>query len=384
MKKTLLFIIALAATNFMSAQLYINEIMVSPPGNDSPREFIEIRGAANTTIPAGTYIVQIEGDVESTSNSNGAGDIESNGNSSNGCFVNNDGVTPCPQGGIIDLSGQVLGSNGILVILTTGHPYTVDPAATVLLDVTDGELEDKSHTFLLIQTATTPSSNDDIDADENGIPDGTVYAGWTILDGISFADDDGTLPHDEFAYSDVIFADAAIVPTLKNPTTATVISTVTEFDYAGRIGNSTGSAVTNDETTSDWVGGDLASVADLTTQNWALSTSTGKAYPASFGGSELNHIGSPNPSQNTLLSTEEFISLENLSIYPNPVNNQLTIKAKNYDIESVEIFNLLGKRISHQNNLINNTMDVSEIATGVYLLKVTSGNNSVTKRIVIE
>jgi len=374
----------LGAVQLMSAQLYINEIMVSPPGDDSPREFIEIRGEANATIPSGTYIVQIEGDVESTSSDNGAGDVESNGDASNGCTVNNDGVTTCPQGGIIDLSGQVLGSNGILVILTSGHPYTVDPEATILLDVTDGELEDKSHTFLLIQTDTPPSSDDDIDTDENGIPDGAIYEGWTVLDGISFADDDGTLPHDEFAYSNVVFAEEDIVPTLLAPPTATIVSTITEFDYAGRIGNSTGSTVTNDVTTSDWVGGDLSSVDDLTVENWAISSSTGKAYPESFGGSELNHIGSPNPSQNTL-GLNQAEPFQGLSIYPNPAKTTLTIKSTtSQEISGVAIFDILGKQVLSQSTLANDQIDVSRLTKGVYILKVNSSSATATKKIVIQ
>ena len=119
----------------LSAQLYINEIMVQPPSTtSSPKqdneELIEIRGAAGATIADNTYLIQVEGD------SSDPGDMESGGG----------------QGGIIDLSGKILGSNGTLTILTTGHPYTVSSETTVLLDVTDGNLEDPSNNFFLINT----------------------------------------------------------------------------------------------------------------------------------------------------------------------------------------------------------------------------------------
>ncbi|PIA81081.1 hypothetical protein BFR04_15385 [Gaetbulibacter sp. 4G1] len=357
MKTKLLFTL-LFASQLVSAQLYINEIFISPPGTDAPNEYIEIRGAANATIGAGTYLVGIDGDGD---DGNSPGDIESD---------------------IMDLSGLTLGSNGYLVLLATGHPYTVDPDATVVLDLNDGNLEDQTHTYLLIQSATAPSSSDDIDSDDDGTPDGAVYAGWTVLDGISFADDDGTLPHDEFAYANVIFAEDAIVTTgtLKFPAGATVIQTTTQYDYAARIGNSTGSVVTNDESTSDWVGGDIPSG---NVPNWVLSSTTNRSTPNSFAGSELNHIGSANPSQNTTLSTEDVLA-SNFKIYPNPVKDIVTIESKNVKVSSVEMYSIIGNKVISENNLVNNRFDVSALSSGIYLLKVNTDDNSLVKKIVIE
>lgn len=376
MKKTLLFLSVLMTTQLITAQLYINEIMVSPPGTDTSNEYIEIRGVANATIPADTYLIQIEGDGESN-----PGDIESNSSSSNGCFLV-DGVTPCPQGGIIDLSGLTLGSNGILVILRSNHPYTIDPDAATLFDVTDGELEDQSHTFFLVNTNGNgaPSTNDDIDADDNGEIDTAYTSIWTFLDGISFADDDGA-PNNEFAYADVIFAESAIVPTLMRPASATVISTVVQFDYAARIGNSTGNVV-NDTANSDWVGGDMPS-GNL--PNWLLgsNSSSVRTVPESWEGSELNHIGSPNPTQNTL-SISQFDAENSLTIYPNPASDKLIIKSQNFEINTVELYSVLGKRVLKQNNLVDDILNISTLPTGVYLLKVTANNTSITKRIIVE
>jgi len=241
MKTKLLFILALVTNGVWAQNLVISEIMVNPSGSDSPFEFIELRGDAGATIAADTYLIQVEGD-----SANNPGDIESNGSASNGCTVNNDGMTPCPQGGIIDLSGVTIGSNGYVVIATSGNDYTINPDATVLLDVTDGDLEGQSHSFLLVNTNGNgaPSSSDDIDADDNGEIDAAYTAIWTFIDGVAFIDDDTSTG--EIAYANVIFAEAAAVADLLHPATATVISTDTQYDYAARIGNSTGSTVSND------------------------------------------------------------------------------------------------------------------------------------------
>ena len=84
------------------------------------------------------------------------------------------------------------------------------------------------------------------------------------------------------------------------------------------------------------------------------------------------------------LSTEEFTA-SNLTVYPNPAKTNITIKSSDQtQIDSVELYSVLGKRVFTTSNLVNDSIDVSEIASGIYLLKVNSGANSVTKRIIIE
>jgi hypothetical protein len=80
----------------LQAQLYLNEMMFNPPGTDGPNEWIELRGMPGETIPNHIYLVGIEGDGSSK------GDIQT----------------------IFDLSGLALGSNGYLVLLQQGSPWT--------------------------------------------------------------------------------------------------------------------------------------------------------------------------------------------------------------------------------------------------------------------
>lgn len=375
MKTKLLLICLLLGPIAMAQNLVISEIMVNPSGSDSPFEYIELRGDPGATIAADTYLIQVEGD------SNDPGDIESNGDASNGCTVNNDGTTPCPQGGIINLSGVTIGSNGYVVILTTGHDYTVDPNATVLFDVTDGDLEGQSHSFLLVNTNGNgaPSSSDDIDDDNDGEIDVAYTSIWTFIDGVAFIDDDDSI---EYAYADVIFVESAAAATLKHPSSATVISTSTQYDYAARIGNSTGSTVNNDASVDavDWVGGDIPS-STSSPRLWVMgSNSTSvRTHPESWEGSELNHIGSANPSQSTL-SSDSFTST-NVGLYPNPSNDFITISS-DLDISTVEVYNVLGKKIASFSEMSNNSIDISDLTSGVYILKILSGTSSLTKKII--
>lgn len=377
--KTKLLLLAIFFMNFALAQnLVISEIMVNPSGTDSPYEFIELRGDPGVTIAADTYLIQVEGD------SSDPGDIESNGDASNGCTVNNDGVTPCPQGGIIDLSGVTLGSNGYLVILTTGHDYTVNPNATILFDVTDGDLEGQSHSFLLVNTNGNgaPSSSDDIDDDNDGEIDVAFTSIWTILDGVSFIDDDASTG--EGAYGNIIFAESAAVADLLFPSSSTVISTSTQYDYAARIGNSTGSVANDDASIDavDWVGGDVPS-SMTSPRLWLLgsNSSSVRTHPESWEGSELNHIGGPNPSQNTLSTGS--VELLDFNLYPNPVKDNLHIEINSEELVSINIYDILGKEImSHE--LVNDNINVSHLKNGVYIVKITTDKTTTIKRIVKE
>lgn len=61
----------------------------------------------------------------------------------------------------------------------------------------------------------------------------------------------------------------------------------------------------------------------------------------------------------------------NFSAYPNPTSNNLTVSASK-NIENVEIFNLIGQKVmSLTPNTNNKTIDVSNLNTGVYILKAT-------------
>ena len=79
-------------------------------------------------------------------------------------------------------------------------------------------------------------------------------------------------------------------------------------------------------------------------------------------------------------------SIAGFSTYPNPVRgNILTVTTSSTDTKTVNIFNVLGRKVFSQTfSSMTKTMNVSEIASGVYIMKVTEGNNIATKKLIIE
>jgi hypothetical protein len=50
---------------------------------------------------------------------------------------------------------------------------------------------------------------------------------------------------------------------------------------------------------------------------------------------------------------------------------------------TVSVFDLLGKQVLHK-AVKNNTLDVSSLKTGLYLMKVSQDNASITKKLVVQ
>ncbi|HXJ57608.1 MAG TPA: hypothetical protein VNU68_13190 [Verrucomicrobiae bacterium] len=272
----LLFLAASVPAAF--SQLYISEILLNPPGSDSTNEYIELRGQPNALIADGTYLVSVEGDAE---------------------------ANPGTVQNLFDLSGRRVGQNGFLLLLQKFHRYKPNPLATVLTNSDSGsgwgsgsssslrhrgengqgELENASATFFLIQTPTAPAIGDDIDADDNGTPDGAVYGSWTILDSVGLLDND---PGD-IAYGQINFRrDTAPGNQAKTPDTSTIVPVPFTPSYVGRNGNTTGYAATN------WVASDnlLGSAP-----HWYLgarSSTATNTWPANRAKAPLNHLGGPN------------------------------------------------------------------------------------------
>ena len=82
------------------------------------------------------------------------------------------------------------------------------------------------------------------------------------------------------------------------------------------------------------------------------------------------------------LSSNEF-NVNSFSIYPNPTNTGfVTISSTTNDVMNVQVFDILGKEVKNE-VITNNTLDVSSLTTGMYLVKITQNNASSTKKLVI-
>ncbi len=80
----------------------------------------------------------------------------------------------------------------------------------------------------------------------------------------------------------------------------------------------------------------------------------------------------------------DVVNTTEFTIFPNPVQNQLKFLT-NQDLSSmasVEIFNALGQSIFQSKMPHDKQLDISNLSSGMYFVKVSEGNQSATKKII--
>ncbi|WP_052143677.1 MULTISPECIES: T9SS type A sorting domain-containing protein [Flavobacteriaceae] len=84
---------------------------------------------------------------------------------------------------------------------------------------------------------------------------------------------------------------------------------------------------------------------------------------------------------NTLATTKKEI--EDFSMHPNPtVTGFVNIKSKSNATLTVDVYDILGKQVL-KNIVKNNTLDVSSLNAGLYIMRVSQDDASITKKLVI-
>lgn len=282
----------LLAASTMRAQVYINELLVNPPGSDSTAtlglEFFELRGTPNLSL-AGYYLISLEGQGTTT----GRGDINQ----------------------FFDLGSFSLGANGFLFArqFSSTSPYTVNGSATLAAnsigqgwgqvnvggssvghsgDGTQFDLENSATTLLLVNIGSGAAPTLTLDLDTTVNDDGLLDlpSGWTVLDSIGVMDASGTPAATDLSYGAITFRQG----TVGGSAYGNIITMAAGSNlYVGRKGDSTGS------TSDDWVGSALTGSGG----NFVFGANT---TDASFVGLPLSIMqfgatNAPEPSSGLLL-----------------------------------------------------------------------------------
>ncbi|WP_405562994.1 ELWxxDGT repeat protein [Polaribacter sp. Asnod6-C07] len=90
-----------------------------------------------------------------------------------------------------------------------------------------------------------------------------------------------------------------------------------------------------------------------------------------------NFVADLDECRSTVLSTENFV-LNDVKIFPNPVTNFLTIESSR-EFEYAEIYNTIGKKVLKTQAT---KIDFSNYTSGIYLVRIISENNVITKRVL--
>jgi hypothetical protein len=86
------------------------------------------------------------------------------------------------------------------------------------------------------------------------------------------------------------------------------------------------------------------------------------------------------------LSTNDFTTSYDIVVYPNPTAETININSINNSINVVSVYSIDGKLVATYRNPLTSdsySIDVQNLATGIYTLKVETNNGSFTKKIII-
>jgi hypothetical protein len=91
---------------------------------------------------------------------------------------------------------------------------------------------------------------------------------------------------------------------------------------------------------------------------------------------EFNNITYIQITVNNILSIENYNLQKVVTLYPNPTKGLINIKNEKSIIKSFKIYDINGKYIFSKDNTENNSIDISNLSSGVYIIKLLDNNNN--------
>ncbi|MFY9243851.1 MAG: BspA family leucine-rich repeat surface protein [Polaribacter sp.] len=132
---------------------------------------------------------------------------------------------------------------------------------------------------------------------------------------------------------------------------------------------------------------DTLSVDNLTPgQNYYLQVWL-EATPGANKSVSENRTFTLTANDSSVLSVDDFNEEKaSLLLYPNPTSTILNVSfSSNQTLETIDVYNLIGKKVisENANNQKDIELNVSNLSTGIYVVKVKSGNKIISKKLVI-
>lgn len=94
----------------------------------------------------------------------------------------------------------------------------------------------------------------------------------------------------------------------------------------------------------------------------------------------VTNYGYSQLSETIVTNTE---TIQDLSIYPNPVSNgKIYITTKLNLSKDIEIFDVLGKKI-YNTSVFGKELNISKLTPGIYILKIKENNRTATRKLVV-
>jgi agmatine/peptidylarginine deiminase len=273
------------------------------------------------------------------------------------------------------------GMNNIIVSITDGAGNTTSEEAEITIE------DNISPTFTLI--------NDTVFLDESGVA--TITASevlHNVSDNCSLKDT--VLSQAEFSEKDlgVVTIDVKVGDQNNNTTIHSAEITVKDTIYPVLSTKNTtvelhknGNATISSSDVIDEASDNCSLTDTILSQTEFTSADIGENIVEIT----IKDISDNTVSEEAIIQVEEvtgfnIIAEKEIQIFPNPAKDKLHINSKrNNQIKSITITNLMGKTLINKTNLKNNeTIDLTNIEPGYYIVKINTGKNSISRKILKE
>jgi len=161
---------------------------------------------------------------------------------------------------------------------------------------------------------------------------------------------------------DLFFVDRGNNLVRKINTTTGVISTIAGTGEAGFSGD-----------------GELAKNAKLSNPTGLAFNNEGDLFIVDRGNNRIRKISG----LSQVVEETEFVLEDNISVYPNPSTDKITIELKrNVELNNALLFDIAGNKIQVQ--LTEKTLNVSKLPRGIYVLRLVTSKGTTEQKIVLE
>ena len=111
-----------------------------------------------------------------------------------------------------------------------------------------------------------------------------------------------------------------------------------------------------------------------------INTVEGKLYAATYGRGVWKSV-----LYSEVLSVDDVVDLNSIIVYPNPVSSVLNIKWNLNDKTEVRLFNMTGQLVhySKDTGLNDYQINTSNLAKGIYFLRINSSKGELTKKVMV-
>ena len=149
------------------------------------------------------------------------------------------------------------------------------------------------------------------------------------------------------------------------------LSNSTDFSFAGNSG-----------TNSTLVAGESIQISVIANAGNTGTVSGNLNFSTNIPGSQSN-FSIPISAQSVVVSIDEMSIEEQISVYPNPIQEKLFIRYEGNEQLDIRLLDAIGKQVEldflTKNQSIISTED---LAKGIYFLRISNGSESITKKLV--